>query len=242
MIIDAHCHVGKGDLLTDPSDTSAPLKNYLIRAKKSGIDRTVLFPIFNSNYDTANYNLACIVKKWPKKFYGFAFIHPVLDKGKERILVKKFVQEFNLKGLKVHMHDGHITRAICEAANFFNLPILYDVMGNIAHVELIAQEFPNVNFIIPHLGSFGDDWKAQFFMIHLLERYPNLFSDTSGVRRFDLLTDCVKRAGAEKLIFGSDGPWLNPEVELFKIKAMKLPKGDEEKILGINILKLLNLV
>ena len=32
MIIDAHCHAGKGDLLTGPWDTDAPLGLYLKRA------------------------------------------------------------------------------------------------------------------------------------------------------------------------------------------------------------------
>ena len=47
-------------------------------------------------------------------------------------------------------------------------------------------------------------------LIDHLERHPNVFTDTSGVRRFDLLEQAVERAGPEKVIFGSDGPWLHP--------------------------------
>lgn len=43
MIIDCHCHAGKGDLLTNPWDTDAPLDTYLRRAKVAGIDKTVIF-------------------------------------------------------------------------------------------------------------------------------------------------------------------------------------------------------
>ena len=38
MIIDCHCHAGKGDGLTGPWDTAAPLEAYLRRAAKAGID------------------------------------------------------------------------------------------------------------------------------------------------------------------------------------------------------------
>jgi hypothetical protein len=48
MIIDSHCHAGKGDGLTAPADTSAPLEQYLIRARAAGIDRTVIFPALSA--------------------------------------------------------------------------------------------------------------------------------------------------------------------------------------------------
>jgi len=47
----------------------------------------------------------------------------------------------------------------------YALPVLYDVMGEISVVELLATEYPDVAFIIPHLGSFSDDWKAQLALI-----------------------------------------------------------------------------
>jgi hypothetical protein len=37
MIIDGHCHAGKGDGLTGPWDTAAPLDKYLLRAAQTWI-------------------------------------------------------------------------------------------------------------------------------------------------------------------------------------------------------------
>ena len=54
MIIDAHCHAGRGDGFTGPWDTVAPLGVYLRRAFAAGIDRTVLFAAFHSDYAAAN--------------------------------------------------------------------------------------------------------------------------------------------------------------------------------------------
>ena len=52
------------------------------------------------------------------------------------------------------------TRSLCRST-IFSLPVLYDVVGEVSVCELLAQEYPDVNFIIPHLGSFADDWPAR---------------------------------------------------------------------------------
>lgn len=239
MIIDCHCHAGQGDGLTGPWDTAAPLNKYLPRAAQAGIGRTVLFAVFDSDYAVANREVARIVASRPEQFYGFAFVHAARDRGRIMELVQQAVEDFGFVGIKVHRHDAPISREVCEAARAFALPVLYDVMGEVSVCELLAQEYPDVNFIIPHLGSFADDWKAQLALIDHLVRHPNIFTDTSGVRRFDLLVEAVQRAGARKILFGSDGPWLHPGVELAKMRALGLSRKDADLVLGGNLLRLI---
>lgn len=239
MIIDCHCHAGKGDGLTGPWDTAAPLDQYLRRAAQAGIDRTVLFAAFHSDYAAANHALARIVASDRDRFYGFAFVHPVHDRGRVYPLIKVAVQRYGFCGIKVHRYDARITREICDTARAFALPVLYDVMGEVSVVELLATEYPQVNFIIPHLGSFADDWKAQVAFIDQLARQPNIYTDTSGVRRFDLLEEAVRRAGASKILFGTDGPWLHPGVELAKVYALNLAPADRALVLSGNLLRLI---
>jgi uncharacterized protein len=239
MIIDCHCHAGKGDGLTGPWDTSASLERYLLRASRAGIDRTVLFAAFHSDYAVANREVARIVASRPERFYGFAFVHAERDRGRIFQMVKVAVEEYGFCGLKVHFHDARITREVCEVARAFRLPVIYDVMGEVTVVALLAEEYKDVHFIIPHLGSFGDDWRAQQALIDHLARHPNIYTDTSGVRRFDLLEEAVKRAGARKMLFGTDGPWLHPGLELHKVKLLRLPLAEEQLILGGNLLRLI---
>lgn len=75
MIIDCHCHAGKGDLLSGPWDTNAPIEIYLKRAKAAGIDKTVIFSPFHSNYQQANANTARIAQRYPGRFICFASIN-----------------------------------------------------------------------------------------------------------------------------------------------------------------------
>jgi predicted TIM-barrel fold metal-dependent hydrolase len=240
MIIDCHCHAGKGDGLTGPWDTDASLGKYLARADRARIDRTVLFAAFNSDYAAANREVAKIVASRPDRFWGFAFIHAERDAGRVRAMVRTAVEQYGFVGIKVHRHDARLSAEICRAAREFRLPVLYDPTGEVSIAELLAGEYPDVNFIFPHLGSFADDWAAQQALIDPLSRHPNIYADTSAIRRFDVLEEAFERAGAEKILFGSDGPWLHPGVELSKVFALNLSDADRALVLGGNLLRLIS--
>jgi uncharacterized protein len=55
-----------------------------------------------------------------------------------------------------------------------------------------------------HLGSFADDWRAHLGTIDRIVRFPNVYTDTSGVRRFDYLLQAIDRGGAHQVLFGSE--------------------------------------
>lgn len=238
LIIDAHCHAGKGSGLTGPWDTRASLTKFMGWAQEAGIHKVNLFAAFHSDYAVANAEVASVVNSDRHKFYGFAFVHAINDRGRVFELVKKAVTQYGFCGIKVHRHDARISREICEAARYFYLPVLYDVVGEVSMIELLATEYPDVNFIIPHLSSFADDWRAQIAFIPMLERHNNIYTDTSGVRRFDLLQMALERAGAGKILFGTDGPWLHPQVELEKIYVLTKKEPELKQILGENFLRL----
>lgn len=239
MIIDCHCHAGQGDALTAPWNTTAPLRSYLRRARSAGISHTVVFSAFHTDYVTANGIVARIVARFPKRLTGFAMVHPGRDAGRIREMIARAVDHYGFRGLKVHGHEQMPTREVCETVREFGIPLLVDVAGKAHVIDMFASEFPDVNFIIPHLGSFADDWRAHERVIEQLVRYPNVYADTSGVRRFDYLVWAVKRAGPHKILFGSDGPWLHPGLELAKIRLLGLPATDEALILGGNARRLI---
>ena len=238
LIIDSHCHAGKGDGLTGPWDTNAPLKDYLGWCEDAGVHKTVLFAALHADYARANFEVARIVQRQPDRFYGYAFLDAERDKGRIYRMVRTAVEEYKFCGIKVHRHDAPISREICEAARKFQLPVLYDVMGEIATVELLATEYPDINFIIPHLGTFSDNWSWQLSFIDHLVRHPNIYTDSSGVKRYDLFKMAYQRAGAHKILYGSDGPWLHPGIDLAKIWYLKATPEEQALMLSGNFLRL----
>jgi predicted TIM-barrel fold metal-dependent hydrolase len=239
MIIDCHCHAGKGDRMTAPWNTVAPLKKYLRRARAAGIDKTIAIPAFHSNYDEANAELGRIVARYPNRLVGFAFVHANRDAGRIREMVGRALKQWRCRGIKVHGFDAMPTREVCETARAFRLPMLVDVVSRPEVVDMLAPQYPDVNFIIPHLGSFTDDWTAHQQVIYQIARYPNVYADTSAVRQFDYLVQAIRRAGSRKLLFGSDGPWTHPGLELHKIRLLGLPPDQQAMVLGGNALRLL---
>jgi len=239
MIVDCHCHAGKGDIMTAPWNTDAPIEPYLRRARAAGIGKTIVFPLFHSDYDKANAELARIIARYPTRLIGFAFVHATRDAGRIFSIIERAVKQWRFCGIKVHGHEAMATREVCETARAFGLPLLFDVAGQAYIIDLLAPQFPDVNFIIPHLGSFADDWRVHQQVVDQLVRLANVYADTSGVRRFDYIVQAVKRAGAHKVLFGSDGPWLHPGVELHKIRMLGLPPQQEALILGRNAMRLL---
>jgi uncharacterized protein len=241
MILDGHCHAGRGERLTAPWNTAARLGAYLRRARAAGIDRTVVFAPFAEDYARANAEVARLVRRHPGRLVGYACVHPRRDAGWIRELVGRAVREWGFRGVKVHRLDAPATREVCEAAAALEVPLLYDVAGRPELLEQVAPEYPDLTLLVPHLGSFADDWRAHQRLIDQMGRLPNVFADTSGVRRFDYLVQAVRRVGPGRLVFGSDGPWLHPALELAKIRLLGLPPGEEALILGGNLQRLLRL-
>jgi predicted TIM-barrel fold metal-dependent hydrolase len=239
VIIDFHCHAGKGDKMTAPWNTDAPLGTYLRRARAAGIDKTIVIAPLHGNYQVANAQVARIVARYPQRLIGFTFVHTRRDAGRIFPMVKDAAVRWGFRGIKVHGFEAMPTREVCETARAFRLPILVDIVSRPEVVDMFAAQYPDVNFIIAHLGSFTDDWKAHQQVAYQLARYPNVYADTSGVRQFDYIVEAIKRAGPHKVLFGSDGPWLHPGLELHKIRLLGLPREQEELILGGNALRLL---
>jgi uncharacterized protein len=191
-------------------------------------------------YRQANREVGEIVRSEPDRYLGFVFVNPARDRGRIDAIVDEASSNWGACGIKVHWLDGPITREVAAVAESRSLPMLYDPRGNIDVVRRLATDHPDVDWIIPHLSSFEDNWRAQVALIDDLIKLPNLYTDTSGVRFFDLIAHAVEHAGAHKVIFGSDGPFLHPGVELAKIHALKLSPVDEAKVLGGNISRILD--
>lgn len=235
MLIDAHCHVGpEGSAL----DGSRAFSRYLRRARACGIEHIVLMSAIGQDARVGNRRVYRWVERLGRdRVTGLAYVHARRDRGRIHALVREAVDSFGFHGIKVHRLDARLTAEICDVAEEFGLPVLYDPNAEIAPVEALVPRYPAVRFIVPHLGSFYDDIRSQVRVIRLLRDLPNLYCDTSGMRSFDLLREAVAYAGCDRFLFGSDGPYLHPAVELEKVRLLGLTGGDLQKVQWQNAYK-----
>jgi predicted TIM-barrel fold metal-dependent hydrolase len=237
MIVDSHVHVGTAGVPLGPADQETSFALWRTRAAAVGISRAVLMAAPVGTYAAANRAVADLARQEPGTWLWYVFVNPVADRGRVGALVAA-AHSRGACGIKVHWSDGPATDEVALAASRFQMPVLFDPRGEMQIVTHLAGRHPDVPWIVPHLSSFADDWRAQKRLINALVRVPNIFTDTSGVRYYDLLEEAVARAGAHKVLYGSDGPYLHPAPELAKIYALGLGPEDRELVLGGNVLRL----
>ncbi|UZN03469.1 amidohydrolase family protein [Cellulomonas sp. S1-8] len=241
MIVDAHCHAGLGDVMPDPLGDDHPdaaLRRYTARARHVGIGHTLLMAPPSDDYPAANRHVARIVQGAPQRWTGIVFVGPRADAGRIDAMVTTAVDAWGFRAIKVHWRDGPMTDEVARAAQARALPVVHDPGGDVDQVAHFADRYPDVAWVVPHLSSFADDWRAQTRFVDLLERRPNVHTDTSGVRYVDVLLDAVRRAGAHKVLFGTDGPYLHPAAELAKVRGLGLARDDLALVLAGNVRRL----
>ena len=172
MIIDCHCHAGTGDGLTGPWDTAAPLKDYLRRASQAGIERTVLFAAFHSDYASRQPRGGAHRGEQARSLLRLR-IHPSRTRPGTRVRVG----QDRRRALRFCRHQGASTRRTHHPRDLRGGAglLLAGALrrdGRGIRLRIAGAGIPEVNFIIPHLGSFADDWRAQLALIDHLVRHP----------------------------------------------------------------------
>jgi uncharacterized protein len=244
LVIDAHCHAGRGSNYGKTDRKYAPWTTYndpqwtLKRMREVGIDQTVIFPISNVTYQEANEEIASYVARWPDKFIGFAKHDAKTEAGRIRDLLRHEVTTLGLRGLKLH---GVPAIEMVEAAAELEIPILYHP-PNVAESLEVVRSHPRVSFILAHLGSFASRQSDEHVRaIEAVREIPNLYLETSSVVFVDYLERAARELPPHKLVFGSDGPLVDSRVELYKIRLLKLDTQHERLVLGGNIRRLLGI-
>jgi predicted TIM-barrel fold metal-dependent hydrolase len=237
-VIDCHTHAGTGTTLTAPWTTVADPEEILRRNNQAGIDKACIFPITHETFEEPNREIAQIVRRYPERFIGFAKHDPVNEKGRIRAMLLRECRELGLRGLKLHITP---TPEVLDTVAELGIPILWHPRPNVAVFDAIAKAYPSVDLILAHLGSdLSADWREHLAGIEMARRHPNVYLDTGATVLTRYLEQAVKELGPEKVIFGSDEPEVDCRLEIFKVRVLKLPRQQEELILGGNLLRLLS--
>lgn len=141
-----------------------------------------------------------------------------------------------------------MTDPVIRLAERLGVPCLIDCAGKLWDIERMAKHFPGARLIVAHLGSYlcKDEALIDRF-IELALKYENILLDVSGVALTHKIKEAVAKVGADRLIFGTDGPHEAPDTvgfakkELDKIRSLNLDPEDERAVLGESIAELLRI-
>jgi len=250
-IIDAHAHIS--------NTTYGNVDLYLTRLKETGIGRGVVVPggmldvrkmtdyiigraePENPVPDNPYVQAAC--KTHNRVLTGMACINPHEPDAVE-VLEKSFRE--GTRGLKLSPMSHRFSfagKAVAElvaCCENYGFPVyshvVYSPGASTARFVSLAKQFPKVNFILGHMGFGPADQEG----LEAASALDNFFLETSS-GSFLHIKEAVRRAGPDKVIFGSEFPLSHPKAELEKILILDLPDGELEKIVSSNIMALLGL-
>ncbi len=238
MIIDSHVHVKGGDNYR----RCFPAEQIVAAMDRAGIDLSIVFAICLPARE-ANALTKQEIAKYPDRLIGYAYAlpaydYPVIDELRRAITQDAF------RGIKLHGGECRIelsmVKPVLDLAAELDVPCIVD-SGDVGTAQQVARACPQTKCILAHLGGLGLSEMGIDAAIALAAEYPNIYLDTAYVPKPWKISDAIEKAGAEKIIWGSDGPLIDPALELQKVKILGLPPEKEALVLGGNIARLIGL-
>lgn len=140
------------------------------------------------------------VALWVNPYKDVATVEPLLKDNLDVIVAIKFHPYHS----KLRFDSKEIEQYI-KLAQKFSLPVVTHT-GNtecddVQLVYNVAKKFPNVNFVMVHMGLGTDNQKA----IELISKLENLYGDTTWVST-ESTKHFLEICGTDKIVFGSDAP------------------------------------
>lgn len=265
MVIDFHSHVFPEkivkkamEVLSRNAGNAVPfidgtVQGLLRNMEQYGIDKSVVLNIATNPKQQANVNdFAAGIHS--DKLIAFGSVHPdAVDAVEELYRIKSM----GLQGIKLHpeyqnfyVDDPKMTR-IYETCAKLGLIVTFHAGIDIQYFEPVHCTPQRLRQVLPVFsGSQGKVVAAHmggFMLWYDVEKYlvgQNVYMDT-GYCYSRMPVQWAKRIiqnhGADKFLFGSDLPWSGVHLERRFVEALELPAEEQEKIMGKNACRILNI-
>ncbi len=239
MIIDGHCHLGIGHEYRQTTD------ELLAEMDRYDVDRAVICPVDRCiavDNREGNDEMLHAVREHPTRFYAFATANPWY--GQRAVDELDRALDAGARGIKLHpplqgfLLCDELVYPIIGVAERRKVPVFFHTgtpaFAQPMQLAELALRFPNVNFIMGHMGS--TDFKLEAVAAGSLSK--NIYLDTSWILP-ELVAHAVATVGADHVVFGSDSPLSTLAIEIHARQATQLDEAARAKVMGDNMLRLL---
>lgn len=233
-VIDFHRHFGPG---LDPTATFGPLRSYGslddLRNDAAGgaIGRFVLFApswsgagFVDPDYSQANGVIADLMGGHTDILTGFVRVNPKYGSTAVEQVEKAANEGFC--GLKLDCEaeafsplDLRLLGPLFEVCESHGWPVLVHTGFHPSQPFLwlrAARAFPRINFVLGHMG-----YRVAADAFVLAKNADNVFLETSGQQPSNLRR-ALNAVSHDRIIFGTDAPYTDPQNELDRLLALKL--------------------
>lgn len=246
-ITDAHVHMGPYYKFHIPQNSAEEMLKVMDRMHINQSCVSSHLAITGDWYQ-GNRLTAKAVSNHPERFIGYVVVSPNEPEMINDELNRAF-NDWNFKGIKL-VPDNHQQpigsdgfRPVFEFASEKKCLVLVHTYHGSPYDDPklfgdIAIRYPDVPILMVHSGALPGAFEGA---IQLAKKHRNLFLDISGsfITGF-WISRMVKEVGANKVLFSSDQPFIDPRYSLGRLLNANLSLEELSSVLGSNIRYLLN--
>jgi predicted TIM-barrel fold metal-dependent hydrolase len=259
---EAFCKKDEGfsSIYHDSRAKMAGVEDLIVSMDDCGVERSVIcgFPWCDPDLCFLhNRYLMESASRYPKRlivFITLLFSDPAWSEKELEELIKdgaKGVGEMAFYRQEMTVEDIHAMKPIFSEMGKKEIPLLLHVNETIGHAypgkgatplerfyELILS-FPRLNILLAHWGGGLPFYEL---MPEVARSMAHVYYDTAAspfLYSKKIYATVSEIVGASKILFGTDFPLISPRRYFQELKESGLSEADQQKILGLNFLKLL---
>jgi predicted TIM-barrel fold metal-dependent hydrolase len=229
-----HGHLGFHHYLHVP-DGSVPA--LVAEMDRVGLEKAIVFANAGMNGDETYGNdlVAAAVRAYPERLIGFVFVNlhrPPDEMWRE--MERGF--ERGMKGIKLHPYlqgydtNGPGVEVACAFAHARKAFIVNHDWGDRERMLYLCQKYADACFITGHTSLEA---------VPVVRQVGNLYIGSCPLIKYGLTEELVERAGADRILFGSDLSWHPIAWGYGPLLYARIPLEAKRLILGGNLRRLL---
>jgi predicted TIM-barrel fold metal-dependent hydrolase len=242
LVIDNHCHLGPHGGFYQPNPSAGGLVRTMDRI---GIDQACVFSTLAITIDMSSGNDLSLAaaREFPERLLAYAAPDPHQP---ERVRDElRRCLDLGARGIKLHTQfhdypfDGPAYAPAFELADAHRLPLISHGVGSPETLRRVARSYPNSHLIVAHVGAGTSDTR-QDGLLEVAATEPNVYVDTgTSTAPFGAFARVVEKVGPDKVLYGSDTPWMCFTHQIGRILLAMIPLDAKKRILGGNLARLL---
>jgi uncharacterized protein len=246
-ILDVHAHIGPWYNFFTPTPTP---QRSITASIDSGVAATVVSATLAIGADAAagNAEVVALVRRHPARFMGYAVFNPFQAGSAED--VEQALGQPGMVGVKIHPDvqlyavGGPLYAPAFELAARHGVPVLTHTFVDSpfcdpVHFAEVAARWPSVDIILGHAGVTGEGHRRA---IAVAQQHANLYLELCGsYTTGHWIRQMVAALGAERVLYGSDFPFIELRYGLGRVVFSGLPAEALRLVLGGNARRLLKL-
>ena len=241
LVFDAHTHLGPWFNFWIPDNDIDSMMTVLDRV---GIDAMACSAdiAIGPDYIRGNEEVAAAQEKCPGRIIMYVTINPRYPKTEVEEELRRWA-DAGKRAYKIHCachqtpEDDERYQPMWDLAEEQGAPVLVHTQGGHGKtgIELlteIAETRTNLKIIIAHSASSLDVIDQT---CDAAKKRENIFLDLTGSPMiYGALETMVDRVGTERVLFGTDTPFIDPRPQIGRIAYARLTDQQKRQILGLN--------